>query len=155
MLNAHSREACSRFIEHLRHDPETTIIQADPEWMRRGFELYRKRLDKDWSLTDCISFVVMTDEGLVEALTGDHHFKQAGFTALLAKVPRVPDTTTLLKTTARCGPARLRESSPLDPSLSRSDSECTRANSRNSRLLAHWNPAPAVRGAVCQRRKNH
>jgi predicted nucleic acid-binding protein len=84
MLNAHSREACSRFIEHLRHDPETTIIQSDPEWMWRGFELYRKRPDKDWSLTDCISFVVMADEGLVEALTGDHHFKQAGFKALLA-----------------------------------------------------------------------
>lgn len=42
------------------------------------------RLDKDWSLTDCISFVVMRDEGITEALTGDRHFEQARFIALLA-----------------------------------------------------------------------
>ena len=34
-------------------------------------------------LTDCISFVLMSEEGIAEALTGDHHFEQAGFTALL------------------------------------------------------------------------
>jgi hypothetical protein len=45
--------------------------------------LYRQRADKDWSLTDCISFVVMRQRGLTEALTGDHHFEQAGFVALL------------------------------------------------------------------------
>jgi len=45
--------------------------------------LYSSRKDKEWTLTDCISFVVMKREGLGEALTGDHHFKQAGFTALL------------------------------------------------------------------------
>jgi predicted nucleic acid-binding protein len=47
-------------------------------------ELYRSRYDKPWSLTDCISFVVMADEGLTEALTGDRHFEQAGFKAMLA-----------------------------------------------------------------------
>jgi len=44
---------------------------------------YRYRRDKDWPLTDCISFVVMEDEGISEALTGDKHFEQAGFKALL------------------------------------------------------------------------
>jgi predicted nucleic acid-binding protein len=44
---------------------------------------YESRPDKAWSLTDCISFVVMNQHGLTEALTGDHHFEQAGFTALL------------------------------------------------------------------------
>ena len=48
-----------------------------------GLELYLNRPDKDWSLTDCISFVVMEQEGLTEALTGDLHFEQAGFVALL------------------------------------------------------------------------
>lgn len=51
--------------------------------MLDGIRLYEQRRDKQWSLTDCISFVVMKREGLTEALTGDHHFEQAGFVALL------------------------------------------------------------------------
>jgi hypothetical protein len=51
--------------------------------MERGLDLYRSRPDKDWPLTDCISFVVMAQRGITEALTGDHHFRQAGFTPLL------------------------------------------------------------------------
>jgi predicted nucleic acid-binding protein len=39
-------------------------------------------MDKNWSFTDCISFIVMEQEGLIDALTGDHHFEQAGFNAL-------------------------------------------------------------------------
>jgi hypothetical protein len=50
---------------------------------RRGLDLYRRRPDKAWSLTDGLSFVVMTDRGLTDALTGDHHVEQAGFRALL------------------------------------------------------------------------
>jgi predicted nucleic acid-binding protein len=46
-------------------------------------QLYRSRHDKEWSLTDCVSFVVMQDEGISDALTGDKHFEQAGFNALL------------------------------------------------------------------------
>ena len=49
----------------------------------RGVALYAERPDKDWSLTDCISFVVMRTMDITEALTGDRHFEQAGFTALL------------------------------------------------------------------------
>jgi len=51
--------------------------------MDRGLALYISRPDKDWSLTDCISFVVMKERGLTGALTADHHFEQAGFVALL------------------------------------------------------------------------
>lgn len=43
-----------------------------------------KRPDKDWGLTDCISFAVMTQEGITQALTSDRHFEQAGFTKLLS-----------------------------------------------------------------------
>jgi hypothetical protein len=51
--------------------------------MAKGVQLYAQRPDKEWSLTDCISFVVMTQEGIFDALTGDRHFEQAGFVALL------------------------------------------------------------------------
>lgn len=59
------------------------IIEPEPLLFRRGIELYAARSDKSWSLTDCISFVVMQEHGIREALTGDHHFEQAGFVPLL------------------------------------------------------------------------
>jgi uncharacterized protein len=46
-------------------------------------ELFRNRPDKEWGLVDCISFVVMTEKGIAQALTADQHFNQAGFKALL------------------------------------------------------------------------
>jgi predicted nucleic acid-binding protein len=49
----------------------------------KAIELYSQRPDKEWSLTDCVSFITMQEHGLAEALTGDHHFEQAGFVALL------------------------------------------------------------------------
>lgn len=70
-------------MDLLREAPEVRIISASDNLFERGVELYRQRLDKDWSLTDCLSFVVMADEKTTEALTGDHHFEQAGFRALL------------------------------------------------------------------------
>jgi predicted nucleic acid-binding protein len=78
------REACGRFLEDLADGSDTIIRPSDDALWRRALALYRTRLDKEWSFTDCISFVVMGDEGLTEALTGDRHFEQAGFVALLA-----------------------------------------------------------------------
>ncbi len=78
-----SRGAFLSFLETLEADENTTLIEPDPALWRRGLALYRTRPDKAWSLTDCISFIVMTDHGLTDALTGDHHFEQAGFRALL------------------------------------------------------------------------
>lgn len=59
------------------------LIPANQDWFAQGFDFYRRRLDKEWSLTDCISFLVMQEHGVSEALTADHHFTQAGFRALL------------------------------------------------------------------------
>jgi uncharacterized protein len=78
-----SRRLVAQFIRDLEQDPKTRIIRAGTELFRRGLHLYDERRDKKWSLTDCISFVVMTDEGLRDALTGDEHFDRAGFKALL------------------------------------------------------------------------
>ena len=64
-------------------DSSAVVVPAETDLFRRGLDLYHNRPDKEWSLTDSISFVVMKDRGLTEALTGDHHFEQAGFVALL------------------------------------------------------------------------
>ena len=61
----------------------TTVVPFDAGLMERGLALFAERHDKDWSLTDCISFVVMQEHGILEALTADHHFEQAGFVAML------------------------------------------------------------------------
>lgn len=76
----------SRFISvyhQLEAADELTIVPADRTLLVAGIKLYSERPDKEWSLTDCVSFVVMARDGLTEALTGDRHFEQAGFAALL------------------------------------------------------------------------
>ena len=84
--------ACARAEDHadflalvagLRASPRVRIIPLSPDLFNRGLARMRERNDKDWSLTDCVSFIVMEEEGLNEALTGDQHFEQAGFKALL------------------------------------------------------------------------
>jgi hypothetical protein len=59
------------------------VIPLTKEGYDRAFRLFRDRPDKEWSLVDCLSFVVMTERGITEALTTDHHFRQAGFTIML------------------------------------------------------------------------
>ena len=71
------------YVKALRADPMVNIVPASQEVFELGLDLYARRRDKDWPLTDCISFVVMHKQGLTEALTADHHFEQAGFKALL------------------------------------------------------------------------
>lgn len=81
------RAAAIRLIEQVRNDSDTIIYSATSELLQRGFELYSQRPDKEWSLTDCISFVIMADHGVTDALTSDGDFVQAGFTALLLSEP--------------------------------------------------------------------
>src|SRR5262245_40567734 len=66
-------------IELLGAGPDVEIVTVTSELFRQGVELYRHRPDKGWSLTDCISFVVMQERGVRDALTADQHFAQAGF----------------------------------------------------------------------------
>lgn len=79
-----NRSTFLALIRALQKDPFTEIVPATPDLFDRGLDLYARRPDKTWSLTDCISFVVMTERGLTEALTGDRHFEQAGFQALFS-----------------------------------------------------------------------
>jgi predicted nucleic acid-binding protein len=70
-------------IHAIRADRSITSVPGSARLFADGFKLYAERRDKDWSLTDCISFVVMKDRKIAEALTADVHFVQAGFRALL------------------------------------------------------------------------
>ena len=67
----------------LLDDPPAEVVPFDMTLHERAIDLYIQMADKEWSLTDCVSFLVMRDRGLREALTGDRHFEQAGFVALL------------------------------------------------------------------------
>lgn len=58
-------------------------MPASEELYQRAVQLYSDRDDKEWGLIDCMSFVVMGDQGLTDALTADTHFRQAGFNVLL------------------------------------------------------------------------
>lgn len=77
------RRDAIQLLHALEADPLVAIIPISEDLYQRGFRLYRTRPDKDWGITDCISFVVMEEQGLTEALTTDEHFQQAGFRALL------------------------------------------------------------------------
>jgi predicted nucleic acid-binding protein len=86
--------ACARAEDHadflallagIRASPRTRIVPLDTRLLQRGLDLFAERPDKNWSLTDCISFVVIQEEGITEALTADRHFEQAGFKALFAE----------------------------------------------------------------------
>lgn len=70
-------------VRELRGNPAIEIVAEDSELWDRALHLYESRNDKSWSLTDCMSFLIMRDRGITEALTADRHFEQAGFTILL------------------------------------------------------------------------
>jgi predicted nucleic acid-binding protein len=81
-----TRELRARFVDlymAVRADRRTRIIGPGSSILNPAIALYSSRTDKDWSLTDCTSFVIMERLSLTSALTGDRHFEQAGFRALL------------------------------------------------------------------------
>ena len=81
------RSAVAGFLVEIEQDPNVKIISNSDELYRRGLALYADRPDKHWSFTDCISFLVMEDESITNALTRDHHFFQAGFVPMFSESP--------------------------------------------------------------------
>jgi hypothetical protein len=77
------RHSVVAFHKRLLASSRIEIVFIDERLWRAGWKLYEERADKAWSLTDCISIVVMQEKGLVEALAHDEHFRQAGFKILL------------------------------------------------------------------------
>lgn len=82
------RFSAARILTSLEEDPSVEIVPLTDELYHEAFQLYRERSDKEWGLVDCVSFVIMQERGLTEALTPDRHFEQAGFHALLCQGER-------------------------------------------------------------------
>jgi predicted nucleic acid-binding protein len=81
------RAAGIALMNRLQQRPDVDVIPLSGDLWQRGWALFSSRPDKSWSLTDCVSFVVMHDRSLTAALTADEHFRQAGFRALLLDEP--------------------------------------------------------------------
>ena len=77
------RRLAVQLLTELRSDPALEVVAVDAALFAQAVELYIARPDKEWGLTDCVSFVVMNGRGIREALAADQHFIQAGFRALL------------------------------------------------------------------------
>lgn len=81
------RSVAVRLLLALQIDPNVEILPLSEQLYEQALQLYRARLDKEWGLTDCVSYVVMQERGITEALTSDKHFQQMGFRALLLELP--------------------------------------------------------------------
>ncbi len=77
------RDQARDYFLYLRSLQHCDVLEASRDLFDRALNFFHRHTDKDWSLTDCTSFIVMRDQGIKEALTGDKHFEQAGFVALL------------------------------------------------------------------------
>ena len=70
-------------INNFLFSEEIEVVSLNRNLFDRAFELYQTRKDKTRGLVDCVSFTVMREREVVDALTNDRHFQQAGFNALL------------------------------------------------------------------------
>jgi predicted nucleic acid-binding protein len=86
IANALARNFKSQAIEIIEDflaSVEVMVVRLDQKLFDRVFALYKQYQDKEWGLTDCVSFLVMREAGITDALTFDQHFVQAGFRALM------------------------------------------------------------------------
>jgi len=83
LSEAKARKQVAPLIRQLRESPVWEIVPFSRDQFDAALEFHSLHHDKEWTLTDCVSFLLMRERGITEALTGDRHFEQAGFTALL------------------------------------------------------------------------
>jgi uncharacterized protein len=77
------RRAAVELLTALEYDSSVEIVPLTDESYQKALELFAARIDKEWGLIDCFSFLIMNERGISEALTTDEHFSQAGFIPLV------------------------------------------------------------------------
>lgn len=82
-LGPYWRKLTADLVQAVMQDSEIEVLHQDGNHLVDAITFYAARLDQRWSLTDCMSFIVMRERGITEALAYDRDFEQAGFTALL------------------------------------------------------------------------
>ena len=83
MSHGHLRQIFMELVKGLESAPRVEIIHSSHRYFEAGLALFVERPDKEWSLTDCISFALMRERNITDALPCDHHFEQAGFRTML------------------------------------------------------------------------
>jgi len=83
MSKIYMRRSAIELIERIRTSNRCEVIHVDERLFEKGWEMYKTYYDKEWSLTDCVSFIIMRERGVKRAFSPDYHFEQAGFTRLL------------------------------------------------------------------------
>jgi predicted nucleic acid-binding protein len=82
-LSRNFKRESVEIIEHFLTSDDVKVIHLHPPLFRKAFDLYKSHSDKLWGLIDCVSFVVMKELAITEALSADKHFEQAGFKVLI------------------------------------------------------------------------
>jgi predicted nucleic acid-binding protein len=77
------RDFAVQMIDQLRLSPTVQIIPADPADWQLGFDLYKSRTDKEWSMVDCSSIVLCQRLGITDVFSANRHFEQAGLQILI------------------------------------------------------------------------
>jgi uncharacterized protein len=79
------RAKVSELYKSITKDPNIQFISYTAEIRQKGIELYEQRPDKGYSLTDCISMIIMKKMDILEVLSNDKHFTQEGFIILFSE----------------------------------------------------------------------
>ena len=82
LARSYKQEAVE-IIEQFLTAEEVEVVHLTPRLFEQAVALYKTHHDKAWGLVDCLSFIVMREAGVSQALTFDQHFVQAGFQALI------------------------------------------------------------------------
>ena len=77
------RDASLALAAEVLADPGIEVVWVDRVLHGEAMDLLQTQTDKSYSLCDAVSFILMRQRALIDALTTDRHFEQAGFRRLL------------------------------------------------------------------------